>query len=79
MVYQVPRIAEIWSRMGEHDVAMLGNPHAAEFGGEVVEAGDLDAGDIFEISGPVAVAADAVGDVADLARDVAELGHKTLP
>jgi len=51
--------------VGEHRVFLFGNPHAGELARQVGEIGDLDAGDVIEIAGIVAIAADAVGDLPD--------------
>jgi hypothetical protein len=65
-----------WVKTG---VFLFGNPHARELARQVGEVGDLDAGDVVEIAGIVAVAADAVGDLADPRRDVVDGLVKLLP
>src|ERR1700694_388934 len=49
--------------VGEDRVSLFGNPNAAEFARQIGEVGDFDAGDVVEISGIIAVAADAVSDL----------------
>ena len=65
--------------VGEHRVFLFGNPHARELARQVGEVGDLDAGDVIEIAGIVAVAADAIGDLADPRRDVVDGLVKLVP
>jgi hypothetical protein len=65
--------------VGEHRVSLFGNPHAAEFARQVGKIRHLDAGDVVEIAGIVAVAADAVGDLPDPAGNVLDLLVKALP
>jgi hypothetical protein len=45
---------------GEDRICLLANPHAHELGRQVGEITHFDAGDIAEIAGVVAIAADAV-------------------
>lgn len=65
--------------VGEDRVFLFGNPHAGEFTRQVGEIGNLDAGDVIEVSGIVAVAADAVRKVADPVRNIAALLVDLLP
>ena len=50
-----------------------------EFARQVGEVGDFDAGDVVEIAGIVAVAADAIGHLADPAGDVVDDLVEALP
>ena len=65
--------------VGEHRVALLGDAHAAEVARQVGEIGDFDAGDVVEIAGVVAVAADAIGDLPDPAGKVVDVLMKAMP
>ena len=69
----------MWSRVGEHGVSLFGNPHAAELARQVGEVGHFDARDVIEIAGIVAVAADAVGDLADAAGNIGDRLMEALP
>src|SRR5947209_13385987 len=63
----------------ENSISRFRNPDAAEFARQIGKIRDLDAGDIVEISGIVAVAADAVGDLADPVGDLCNLLAEALP
>ena len=69
--------------VGEHRVALLGNADATEAARQVGEIGDLDAGDVVEIAGIIAVAADAIGDLrfslADARGNVGDLLMEAVP
>jgi hypothetical protein len=65
--------------VGEYSVFRFGNPHTGELARQVGKVGDLDAGDVIEIAGIVAVAADAIGDLADPCRDVVDGVVKLVP
>ena len=47
--------------VSEHRVSLFGNPHAGELARQVREVGDLDAGDVVDFAGIVAVAVSAHG------------------
>ena len=63
----------------EHRVALFGNPHRRKFPRQVGEIRDFDAGDVVEVSGIIAIAADAVGYFPDPAWNVVDQLAKTLP
>src|SRR6266576_6115867 len=65
--------------MREHRISLCGNPHASKFAGQIGKVGDLDAGDVIEIPGIVAIAADAVGHFSHPVRDITNLLVKALP
>src|SRR6201987_2359302 len=65
--------------MGEHRVSLRGDAHAAELARQGGEVGDLDAGDIVQIAGVIAIAADAIGDGPDPVRNVPVLLMKAAP
>src|SRR5580693_2990371 len=65
--------------MSEDRVALLGNAHAAELTRQIGEISDLDAGDVVEIAGVVAVAADAIGDRPDPAGKALDVLMEALP
>src|SRR4051812_43108985 len=65
--------------MAEHRIALRGNPQAAEFGGQGREIADFDAAQVVDVAGIVRVVADAIRDVAHLARHFAEVLVKALP
>jgi hypothetical protein len=56
--------------VGEDSVSLFGNPNFCEFARQIGKIRDLDAGDVVEIAGIVAVAADAVGDLPDPSGNV---------
>ena len=62
-------------RMREHRITLLGNADAAEAARQIGEVGDLDPGDVVEIAGIIAVAADAIGNsiLADPRGNVGDL------
>src|SRR5271166_3747307 len=65
--------------MREYRVAPCRKSHPAELGWQVVEAGNLDAGDVLEIAGAITVAADTVGGAGDLSGDVADIVLEAFP
>src|SRR5881227_414933 len=69
--------------MGEHGIALLRDADATEAAGKVGKVGDLDAGDIVEISGVIAVAANAVShlifSLADARWNVGHVLVEALP
>src|ERR1019366_6274712 len=65
--------------VGEDRVSLLGNANAAEFARQVGKVGHFDAGDVVEVSGVVAVAADAVSHLPDPAGNVLDGLMKALP
>src|SRR3954470_5636284 len=65
--------------VAEHDIALCRNPHAGELPRQVGEVGNLDAGDVVEIAGIVAVAADPESETADAVGNLADLLVKLLP
>ncbi len=65
--------------MGEYRIFLLRNPDAAEFARQVGEVGHFDAGDVVEISGIVAVAANAIGNLSDAIGNFTDLLVKALP
>src|SRR4029077_15690702 len=65
--------------VGEHGVFLPGYPHVGEFAGQVGEGGDLDAGDVVEIPGIVALAEDAIGHLADPCGNAVDRLMKALP
>src|SRR5262249_53906928 len=56
--------------VGEDRVFLRWDSNAAELARQVGEVGDLNAGDIVEIAGVIAVAADAIGDRPDPGRNI---------
>ena len=65
--------------MGKDRVFLLGDPNAREFARQVGEVGDLDTGDVVEIAGIVAIAADAIGHLPDPSGNVVDRLMKALP
>lgn len=65
--------------VGEDGVSLFGNPHPLEFERQAGKVGYFDAGDVVEISGIIAVAADAVGDLPDPIRDISDRLVEALP
>src|ERR1700730_15081762 len=65
--------------MGEHRISLFGNPNARKFARQVGEVGHFDTGDVVEISGIVAIAADAIGQLPDPVRNIRYRLMKTLP
>src|SRR5258708_33231768 len=65
--------------MGEDRVFLFGNANARKFARQVGEVGHFDACDIVEISGVVAIAADAVRHLPDPARNILHRLIKALP
>ena len=65
--------------VGEDGVFLFGNPHARELARQVGEVGDLDAGDVVEIAGIVAVTANAIGDRSNARGNVGDLLVEALP
>src|SRR5450432_2189941 len=65
--------------MAEHRVALFGDPHTGELAWQVGKVRHFDTGDVVEIAGIVAVAADAVSDLADPAGNILDRLMKALP
>ena len=65
--------------MGEDRIFLFGNAHAAEFTRQIGEVGHFDAGDVVEIAGVVAIAADAVRHLPDPIGNVLHRLVKALP
>src|ERR1700712_3890068 len=65
--------------VGEDRVFLFGNPHPRKFARQVGKIRDFDAGDVVEIAGIVAVAANAISNVADARSDMRDGVMKLLP
>ena len=65
--------------VGEHGVALSGYPDPAELARQVGKIRHLDAGDVIEIAGIIAVAANAVSDLSDPVGNRARLLVIALP
>src|SRR6266481_3259144 len=65
--------------VGEHRISLFGNTDAAEFARQIGKIRYLDAGDVIEVSGIVAVAADTVSHLPDPAGKVLHCLVKALP
>src|SRR3954453_10783103 len=65
--------------VGEHGIAVLRDTDATEAAAEIGKIGDLDPGDIVEIAGVVAVAANAVRHLADARWNVGHVLVEALP
>src|SRR6266404_52732 len=63
----------------EHRISLFGDPNAAEFARQVGKIRYFDAGDVIEVAGIVAVAADAVSHLPDPAGNVRHGLVKALP
>src|SRR5713226_9319339 len=64
---------------GKDRVSLFGNANAGKFARQVGEVGHFHAGDIVEVSGVVAVAADAVTDLPDPAGNILDGSIEALP
>ena len=65
--------------VSKHDIALFGDPHAPGIRAAVRRSRCFDAGNVVEIAGIVAVAADAIGHLADPAGDVVDDLVEALP
>src|SRR5258708_880085 len=65
--------------MRKDRVFLLGDANVGEFARQIGEVGDLDAGDVVEVSGVIGVTADAVSHRPDLAGNVLDRLMKALP
>src|SRR5882757_4023918 len=65
--------------VGEHEIFLRRDPDQGELARQLGEIRDLDAGDVVEIAGVVAVAADAIGQFAELTGNVGALLVEIVP
>src|SRR5580692_2580465 len=65
--------------VGEHRITLLGNPDTRERTRQIGEIGDLNARNVVEIAGIVAVAANAIGDFAGAMGNIVDRLMKALP
>src|ERR1700688_2758428 len=65
--------------MGEDRIALCGNPHLRKFARQVGKIRHFDTGDVVEIAGVVAVAADAVSHLPDPSGNVVHRLMKAVP
>ena len=63
----------------EHGVLVGRDAQVPELGGKLEKSLHLDTANVLEAAVCIAVAADAISDVADLAVDVTEVRHELLP
>src|SRR5436190_3775450 len=65
--------------MGEHRISLFGDTNATEFARQIGKIRHFDAGNVIEVAGIVAIAADAIGHLPDPAGNVLHRLVKALP